>query len=127
MQFHGILLFSRVELQLIEKAILYVQENSDKNINDIDLSQLFHLDHRKIMAAFKQKKGCTVHQYLLQIRIERSKPLLADPDYSVKQIAKVAGFRNQSHFGKIFKKLTGLTPQQYRFEQTDYKDSFSQS
>ncbi len=125
MQYLGVILFSREEIESIEKAILYVKENSDKNINDDDLSQLFTMDHRKIRAGFKRKTGSTVHQYLLQARIERGKLLLAEPGYLIKKIAKVIGFRNQSHFGKIFKKLTGLTPHQYRFEQTTYMDSFS--
>jgi two-component system response regulator YesN len=124
MQYLGVVLFSREEIESIEKAILYVRENSDKNINDEDLAELFTLDHRKIRVGFKRKTGLTVHKYLLQARIEKGKLLLAEPDYLIKKIARVIGFRNQSHFGKIFKQLTGITPQEYRFEHTNYMDSF---
>ena len=48
------------------------------------------------------------------VRIEESKRLLANTDYSVIDISVAAGFEDQSYFSKVFKKYTGLTPKQYR-------------
>ena len=48
------------------------------------------------------------------VRIEESKRLLANTDYSVIDIAVASGFGDQSYFSRVFKKYTGLTPRQYR-------------
>lgn len=48
------------------------------------------------------------------IRVEESKRLLSNTDYSLIDIAIAAGFENQSYFSRIFKKYTGLTPRQFR-------------
>ena len=63
---------------------------------------------------FRQSCGSTFKEYLNIVRIEESKRLLANTDYSIIDIAVAVGFDNQSYFSKVFKKYTGLTPKQYR-------------
>lgn len=48
------------------------------------------------------------------VRIEESKRLLINPEYSIIDVAMAVGFMDQSYFSKVFKKYTGLTPKQYR-------------
>jgi YesN/AraC family two-component response regulator len=56
----------------------------------------------------------TFKEHLNRVRIEEAARLLANTDYSVMEIAIACGYKDQSYFTKVFKKLTGLTPKQYR-------------
>ena len=58
--------------------------------------------------------GSTFKEYLSMVRVEESKRLLANTDYSLIDIAVATGFQDQSYFSKVFKRYTGLTPGQYR-------------
>ena len=52
--------------------------------------------------------------YLIQRRLQISKDLLTQTDYSIAEIAASTGFASQSYFSQIFKKFTGISPNQYR-------------
>jgi AraC family transcriptional regulator len=63
---------------------------------------------------FKQSTGSPPHQYVLRKRVERAQALLGNPELSMTEVALRAGFADQSHFSRIFHRLTGLAPRQYR-------------
>ena len=63
---------------------------------------------------FKQYTGFTPAQYVLELKINKSKELLTNTDSSCQEIAFEMGFNTPSHFNMIFKKKTGMTPHQYR-------------
>jgi len=63
---------------------------------------------------FKRAAGSTPHQYLMKLRIERAKELLAKSEMSLVDVGCQSGFSHQSHFSRLFRKLTGTTPQSYR-------------
>ncbi|MCJ2023113.1 helix-turn-helix domain-containing protein [Methylobacterium sp. J-067] len=58
--------------------------------------------------------GTTVHQYVLSRRIERAKVMLLSTDLAITSIAFDTGFSNQSHLATAFRRITGLTPKDYR-------------
>ena len=62
----------------------------------------------------KRSSGSTFKEYLTMVRVEEAKRLLNNTDDSLLDIAIGVGFDNQSYFTSVFKKLTGLTPGQYR-------------
>ena len=64
--------------------------------------------------AFHKKYGCTVGEYLRRLRLEQAIMDLEQTDKSISQISHDAGFYDQSHFVRCFKKHTGMTPAQYR-------------
>ncbi len=65
--------------------------------------------------AFKNAFNKTIHQYLLEIKIENAKQYLIDfPDMRVYEIAEILGFYDEFHFSKQFKKLTGAAPKEFR-------------
>jgi AraC family transcriptional regulator len=59
---------------------------------------------------FKQSTGLSVHQYLIQCRIERAKQLLKQKKIAIANIATQVGFVDQSHFTRYFKRIVGVTP-----------------
>jgi YesN/AraC family two-component response regulator len=54
------------------------------------------------------------NSYLNYVRIEMSKKLLLDKSISLVDVSNLVGFEDQSYFSKVFKKLTGQTPNTYR-------------
>jgi AraC family transcriptional regulator len=67
-----------------------------------------------VAAAFRRQYGCTVGQYVRRRRIEFACQQLTTSDAALADIALAAGFADQSHFCRTFKRLTGLTPAGYR-------------
>ncbi|WP_228054750.1 helix-turn-helix transcriptional regulator [Gloeocapsopsis crepidinum] len=63
---------------------------------------------------FKITTGKSLHCYLTQRRIKRAKVLLSVTQFAIAEVAYRIGFYNQSHFTAQFRKLTGVTPKQYR-------------
>jgi AraC-like DNA-binding protein len=63
---------------------------------------------------FKNYTGMAPGQYLIQLKIEKSKELLCDTSKSIKEIAYELKFDNNFYFSKQFKEKTGLTPAQFR-------------
>jgi AraC family transcriptional regulator len=68
----------------------------------------------QVSRQFRHYFGCTISQYVRQVRIARAQMLLSRRDMSVAEIALASGFADQSHFTNTFRRLTGLPPHRYR-------------
>ena len=100
--------------ELVKKAIHYISQNFATPITLESVANHVHLNPSYFSTMFRQSTGSTFKEYLNMVRIEESKRLLANTDYSLIDIAVATGFEDQSYFSKVFKKYTGLTPKQYR-------------
>lgn len=101
---------SRRHLRLITEAVR--QDGGRPSL--AELSELVGLSQRHLTRAFKQSTGVTVHTYVEQVRLARTKDLLADTDLLMKEIAAMLGFACAGGMSVAFRKLTGETPQAYR-------------
>ncbi len=63
---------------------------------------------------FAQEMGCSITDYIQQSKIERSKFLLSNSEYTVDEISDLLGFGSRSYFSNVFKKIVGESPTQYR-------------
>lgn len=64
--------------------------------------------------AFRRSTGLAPHRYLMKIRVEEAKKMLARPDLSLEEIAICCGFGGQSHMTRVFGRFTGVTPGYWR-------------
>lgn len=64
--------------------------------------------------SFKEYTGMSPLEYLIKIRIDKARELLLDSSLSIKEIASVTGYDNALYFSRVFKKLEGSSPRQYR-------------
>jgi AraC family transcriptional regulator len=92
----------------------FVRENLSRDLGLAEIAEVADLSPFHFARAFKQTLGLTPHQYLTGERIEQAKRLLATTDVPLVQISLAAGFKNQSHFTTIFRRMTGMTPRAYR-------------
>lgn len=99
---------------VVEKIQTYMQHNYQKNLTQDFIASLFYLNRSYLSTLFRQKTGMKFIDYLNEIRIEKSKELLRDSSRKMYQISKAVGYDNSKYFFRIFKKKTGMTPEQYR-------------
>lgn len=95
-------------------AIRYIQLNLQENLTVACLARRANLNQDYFSRLFFRHTGQRPLTYLHEKRIERAQYLIATTNLSYTAIAEKIGFENQSHFAKIFKKVTSLTPGQYR-------------
>jgi AraC family transcriptional regulator len=95
-------------------VIEFIEENLAENIALADLAELIQLSPYHFCRAFKQSFGVPPHRYLTRRRIERAKALLTNPNDSVTNIGMAIGFCETSSFTAVFRKVTGMTPTEYR-------------
>lgn len=99
------------ECRFIEE---YIDEHYTEDITLQTLSDLTFMNKYYLVHAFKNYKGTSPINYLIDKRIEESQHLLANTNYPVSKISDQIGFSSQSYFSQVFRKRTGLTPNQYR-------------
>jgi AraC family transcriptional regulator len=96
------------------KAVDYIEEHLAEPILLAALAQLVRLSPNYFCRAFGQSFGMPPHRYLTRQRIERAKTLLAKRAASVTDVGLVVGYNETSAFSTAFRKVTGLTPSDYR-------------
>ena len=99
------------ECRFIEE---YIDEHFTENISLETLSALTFMNKFYLVHAFKNYKGVSPINYLIDKRIQESKLLLETTNFSIAKIAQQVGFSSQSYFSQTFRRRTGMTPVQYK-------------
>lgn len=93
----------------------YISRNySDSNLSVKSISDHLGLSTSHICFMFKKETGMTVNQYITNFRLERAKTFLRESNCSVSEISGKVGYRDNSYFGRIFRKTEGVTPLEFR-------------
>jgi len=108
---------SSTDLRCIGKALEYIEKYYTEKISAENLSIEVGLSKEKLQAGLQYCTYQTLHKYIRQVRLEKAKQLLVNTNDPVKAVADAAGFVNESHFCKVFKKMHLVSPVQYRYQQ----------
>lgn len=92
----------------------FINSNYNKKLELDDIAQSACLSVNHLLRTFKQAYGKSPHQYLIQVRIDRSKYLLKNTNYTINDIVEIIGFECPSSFIRLFKSLNRITPGKYR-------------
>ena len=95
----------------------YINSNLSQNISLEVLAELAGLSIHHFARAFKQTVGVPPHCYVLQRRIEHAQHMLRNTELPLSEIALSAGFSDQSHLARHFRRMTGVSPSLVRWEQ----------
>jgi AraC-like DNA-binding protein len=98
----------------IAKVIDYIHANTDANISLAAMAQMAGVSPNHFVFLFTRATGLTPHQYVLRARIDRAKLHLKDEALSIAEVSRLTGFRTQEHFTKVFRKIVGVTPREFR-------------
>lgn len=101
---------------VIENIKVYMERNYQKDITQEYISYLFYINRSYLSTLFKARTGEKFVDYLNSIRIEKAKELLAGSQRKMYQVARAVGYDNVKYFFRVFKKKTGITPEQYRLQ-----------
>ncbi|MDQ6418406.1 response regulator [Paenibacillus sp. LHD-117] len=78
------------------------------------LAAKVYISPNYLRALFKEKQGCTIHEYLTKVRLANALELLRDRTLKIHDVAKRVGYDNTSYFCSFFYKTQGVTPNEYR-------------
>lgn len=93
--------------------IEYIEENLNSDLSLERLEQKFYINRFYLSRLFKESTGINLHEYILYKRISMSKQLLSE-GYNVTDACQLSGFNDYSNYIRIFKKVVGIPPGQYR-------------
>ncbi len=98
----------------VNKCKKYVYQHLHEKILISDIARETGLTESYLSDVFKKKEGMTISAYITKLKIYYAQNLLIYSDYNYDEIAYYFGFSSRSHFGSVFKKVTGQTPKQFR-------------
>ena len=101
-------------IDIIRKTREFIRANYKKKIKLIDISKAIYLSPYYLSHIFKRETGITLMEYLTKVRIEEAKRLLENTQWNTTRISFEVGCTDQSYFSKVFKKIEGISPSDYR-------------
>jgi len=100
---------------LVERVRTVIEQSyADSHFTVAEIGKAVYLTPTYVSLLFKQETGQTINEYLTQVRIDKAKELLRDPQHKLYDICYAIGYTDPSYFTKLFKKTTGFTPSVYR-------------
>lgn len=98
----------------IKLAIQFITNNFDKNITLKDVADEVYLSQNYLSELFKKETGQGFYEFLSNYRIKRAKEILLTTNLKIYEVAESVGYNDSITFGRAFKKITGVTPNNFR-------------
>ncbi len=99
--------------ELVGKAIDYIEAHKDKNFTLAELAAALNVSEAYLSSLFKREVGRNFVGYLTELKVDLAKEYLRQGRL-VYETAELIGFENSNYFAKVFKRYTGMTPDEYR-------------
>jgi AraC-like DNA-binding protein len=100
--------------QYVRQAVRYIHQHYDGELQVKDIAAAVSVHPGYLHRIFKRQTGASVLDYVMAYRIDKAKMLLAKSDIPISDISDYIGLNSRQYFSAVFKKRTGLTPQEYR-------------
>ena len=104
--------------KLVLEVVNYVKHHLSDTINVNDIAKELYLSRSYLSIVFKKETGIPIAQFITKEKMNEAKRLLKYSDKSPSLISLYLGYSSQSHFNRVFKKYTSLTPNEYRRKYT---------
>ncbi len=92
----------------------YIEDNYNRDISLNEIGEFFSITPEYVSSLFKKERGENYLVFLSRLRMERAMEMLRDSVLRTYEIAEKVGYYDTHHFSKVFKKLIGMTPSEYR-------------
>ncbi|ACT00017.1 response regulator [Paenibacillus sp. JDR-2] len=102
-------------INVMDKAKQYIGLHFTEELSLEETAEHVHLNPHYFSKVFKQQVGATFIDYLTGLRIEKAKQLISSADeLALKEVCFEVGYKDPNYFSRVFKRVTGLTPTEYR-------------
>lgn len=106
-----------------DNAVTYFTENYNREINIEEYAASRGMSVSWFIRNFKKYTGYTPLQYIVSIRVSNAQILLETTNYAVNEISRIVGYDNQLYFSRLFHKLKGYSPTEYRKIKNSFHDT----
>ena len=107
----------------VQNILEYINLNYMRDITLKEICTKYNYSLPYMSAKFKRVVGISFMEYLQKLRIDNSKKLLFDTNYSISDIAYLVGYKDVRFYHRIFKKITGKTPAEFRKTNKNFNPS----
>lgn len=105
----------------LKKAVWYIKQNYSRKITVEDLCASCNMSQSQLTRYFKSEFSTTPNRYIAEFKISRAKEIfLNSPELSIKTVSADLGFDDQHYFSRLFTKIAGETPSEYRFRVNNF-------
>ncbi|SDC05276.1 Helix-turn-helix domain-containing protein [Paenibacillus sp. UNCCL117] len=102
---------------IVSEALRYIDEHyADNALSPHQIADLFNLTPAYLNKLCRERTSHSLGDYITHVRVEKAKQLLGETNLTIDQIIGRIGWENKKYFFRIFKKLTGATPTEYRLK-----------
>ena len=98
----------------MDTAVTYFNENYNRDINIEEYATSRGMSVSWFIRSFKKFTDSTPMQFIVALRVNNAQVLLETTNYSINEISKIVGYDNQLYFSRLFHKLKGFSPREYR-------------
>ena len=102
----------------ISRAMSYIRSRTNESVGVEEVAEVIHRSSSYLMRRFKAELGMSVGDYITKCKLEEACDLLIYSPFSLAEISAYLGYSSQSYFQNVFKKQFGMTPMQFRKNQT---------
>lgn len=99
---------------IVKNALEYIRENSADKLRLTDVADQVYVSQWHLSKLLNKHTGKTFSEILNGARMDKSKELLKDPSLRICDVAEMVGFQDLAHFSRVFKKMEGMSANEYR-------------
>lgn len=104
----------------IEKILSLIQENIENTVLDVQfLADELHISRSNLHTKIKNLMNMNTSEFINTVRINKAKELILTTNYTLSEISYKVGYNDASYFTRVFKKITGTSPKEFRFNITE--------
>ncbi len=106
--------YSKKEGKRMDKVVRFLMDESHRKITLSEVAEVASMNKEAFCRFFRERTRKTFTEFLNEIRIKKACELLGNSDLTIHQVAVESGFSNLSYFNRVFRKVNGTTPKEYR-------------
>ncbi|MCC8144079.1 MAG: AraC family transcriptional regulator [Tannerellaceae bacterium] len=121
-QFRHIRIANQREYSLAARVTHYMQENIEQNLTLVQLATYFKYSPSHFSMLFQQETGVSPIHYFIRLKIQKACQLIELTNWKLNTIATKLGFEEAAYFSRIFSKVMGISPSEYRRRESEHRN-----
>lgn len=101
---------------LLARIFDYIEKNIDQDLSLIKIAEHVNFNSSYLSRLFKKAYGKTLSEYIWEYKLIKAKEMLSNSNLKINEIAVKLGFESRTYFARFFKRMTGITPKEYRIK-----------